>query len=94
MPRAVLQYVQRPEVTCTEISGERVLRHGKTGIGLEVDGVGFRIWRLLATRQTLESLTTALVTEYHVDEDVCAANTDAFLQYLVELDFLAMSDTA
>ncbi len=85
---------QNPDVIGAEVSGEMILLNTKTSIYLEVDDIGVRIWGLLETPRSFGALIEALRREYDVDEAVCAANTDAFLQYLAQNEFVAAGDAA
>jgi hypothetical protein len=44
--------------------------------------VGARIWELIETPQTVESLCAALIDEYDVDPATCRAEVDSFLATL------------
>jgi len=82
-------FKQNPDVVGAEVSGEMILLNTQTSVYLEIDDIGARIWALMETPRTLDALIHALLKEFDVDEAVCTANTDAFVQYLADNDFLA-----
>ncbi|QSR85440.1 PqqD family protein [Methylacidimicrobium sp. B4] len=61
-----------------------VILHTEEGIYYQLDGVGTRVWELLAEPISLEALVTALVGEFEVEEDRCSADAEALLQELLE----------
>ncbi|HEY4939803.1 MAG TPA: PqqD family protein [Rhizomicrobium sp.] len=83
---------QNTDILLAEVSGEAVLTRTATQTCLELDEIGARVWTLLAKPRTFASLIDALMSEFDVDEEVCVANTEAFLQYLTEREFLIVSD--
>jgi len=56
--------------------------------------VGARIWELIETPQTIESLCGALVAEYDVDLATCRAEVDAFLATLGQHHAIRIDDAA
>lgn len=49
-----------------------------------LDGVGGRIWELLAEASTIESLCATLAGEFEVGMDQCRADVEEFLVHLLD----------
>ena len=91
-PETCAVFRQNPDVVCADVAGETILLHGGSGASLEIDEIGRSIWDLLAVPQSLASLAKALMRAFDVDEAVCIANTEPFLQYLAGHGFLVRTD--
>ena len=59
-------------------------------IGLS--SVGARIWELIETPQTIESLCDRLVAEYEVDPATCRAEVNTFLTALGQHQAIRIDD--
>ncbi|MGN6817496.1 MAG: PqqD family peptide modification chaperone [Sphingomonas sp.] len=68
------------------VGDELVMMSAVKGNYLGLTEVGARIWELIETPRTLESLCDALVAEYDVDPATCRAEVDAFLVTLGQHD--------
>ncbi len=72
------------EAVSTMVEKSVVILHTEEGIYYQLDGVGTRVWELLAEPISLEALIAALVGEFEVEESLCSADTEALLQELLE----------
>lgn len=57
-----------------------------------LDGVGGRIWELLAAPRTLDSLCTSLMAEFDVGMDECRADVEEFVINLAEEGLIEVSN--
>ncbi len=67
-----------------KVGEELVMMSAASGNYIGLSPVAARVWELLETPQSIESLCGALVAEYEVDPETCRAEVDAFLAKLVE----------
>jgi hypothetical protein len=65
-----------------KVGDELVMMSAAKGNYIGLSSVGARIWELIETPQTAESLCDALIAEYDVDPATCRAEVDAFLTTL------------
>lgn len=65
-----------------KVGDEIVMMSASEGKYIGLNQVGARIWNLLDTPQTLESLHAALLDEFDVAPETCRAEVDAFLATL------------
>jgi hypothetical protein len=68
------------EVAASVLDGEAIMINLSSGVYYSMDGVGGLIWELIAERQRLEEIVTAMVQAY----DVSAAQARTDLERLVE----------
>lgn len=66
------------------VGEELVMMSAASGNYIGLSPVAARIWELLETPQSVESLCGTLIAEYEVDPETCRAEVDAFLAKLVE----------
>jgi hypothetical protein len=62
------------DVLFQELQGEAVLLNLKSGVYFGLDPVGTRIWQLFADHDLLTEVAQAIVAEYEVAEERCAAD--------------------
>lgn len=72
------------ESVSTEVGGSALILHAEEGIYYQLDGVGTRIWDLLAEPISLESLVAQVVGEFEVEQSQCFRDTEALLGELLE----------
>jgi hypothetical protein len=65
-----------------KVGDELVMMSAAQGNYIGLSAVGARIWELIETPQTVESLCAALIDEYDVDPATCRAEVDSFLATL------------
>jgi PqqD family protein of HPr-rel-A system len=73
------------------IDDEVVMMNSEKGMYYNLDPIGSRIWALLETPQTLESLCAQLMEEYEIDQATCQQETEEFLQSLAERGLVQMT---
>jgi len=67
-----------------DLNGEAVVLDTDSGDYFGIDGVGARIWELIATPRRVAELAETLVSEYDVDPSQCRSDLQRFLQDLSE----------
>lgn len=65
-----------------EVGDELVMMSAAKGNYIGLSPVGARIWELLETPRTIESLCDTLVSEYEVEPEICRREVDEFLATL------------
>ena len=77
-----------------KVGDELVMMSAAKGNYIGLTAVGARIWELIETPCTIESLCAALVNEYDVDPATCRAEVDAFLATLGQHHAIRIDDAA
>ena len=77
-------YCQNPAICAAELDGEVCLFNPSSATYLNLNGPASAIWNLLASAATEESIVSALLKSYAVEEGVCRAETLEFLREAVE----------
>jgi hypothetical protein len=72
------------DVVFRDMSGEGVLLNLATGTYFGLDGVGTRVWHLLAEHRSVEAVIEALLLEYEVDEQELRHDVDTLLRQCEE----------
>ena len=75
-----------------KVGDELVMMSAAKGNYIGLSSVGARIWELIETPQTAESLYDALIAEYDVDPATCRAEVDAFLATLDQHHAIRIDD--
>ena len=75
-------------VLVRELSGESVLLNLNSETYFGLDGVGTRMWAVLATSPSMEAAFDILLAEYEVEPERLRADLHTFIQKLVELGLL------
>jgi len=68
----------------SEVDGEVIALDIEKGQCYGLNGVGSRIWKLLATETTPADICDAVMAEYEVDRDTCEADVGRILRSLEE----------
>ena len=76
----------------TYIDGEVVMLSLKNGEYYGLDSIGTRIWELLEEDIMFSDIIRQLMNEFDVDEDLCLADTRAYLTQLLEKDLLIIRE--
>jgi len=77
-----------------KVGDELVMMSAAKGNYIGLSAVGARIWELIETPCTVESLCAALVNEYDVDPATCRAEVDSFLATLGQHQAIRIDDAA
>lgn len=72
------------------VGDELVMMSAAKGNYIGLSEVGARIWELIETPRTIDSLCEALVAEYDVEPETCRREVDSFLATLGEHDAVAI----
>ena len=67
-----------------KVGEEIVMMSVQKGNYIGLSPVGARVWELLETPQSLETLCTQLDKEFDVPPDVCRAEVETFIDQLVK----------
>lgn len=78
-------------VSC-DLAGESVILDMKSGKYFALDDVGTRIWQLLQSPATLESICDQLTREYDVSAERSAADVSTLLRRLVDQGLVTYAD--
>lgn len=85
LPLAANSHVIRsPDLIATEMDGDIVMMHVRSGQYFGISGVGPRLWALLEHPMTIEQMTDTIVSEYKVDEQTCRGDILIFVQALLD----------
>jgi len=76
------------------VGDELVMMSAAKGNYIGLSEVGARIWELIETPRTIESLCDTLVTEYDVDPATCRAEVDTFLATLGQHHAIRIDESA
>ena len=87
----MIYFVKNSDILSSTIDNEVVMMSSEKGMYYNLNPIGSRIWELLETPQTIESLCTQLMDEYDVDEATCKQETEEFIQSLSERGLIEMS---
>lgn len=77
-------YARTTDIIEADVGGEVVLLHTQNWQYFEFDVTGAAIWKLLHEPRGLPALVDALLSQFDVERDLCAAETKAFLDKMVE----------
>lgn len=75
-----------------KVGEEMVMMSATKGNYIGLSPVGARIWELLETPCSIESLCGALVDEYDVDPTTCRAEVDSFIATLDQHQAIRVDD--
>lgn len=77
----------------SEIDREIVALDIESGVCYGLNGIGSRIWRLLANPLSISQICSTLISEYEVAPDTCERDVVSLIQHLLEED-LVTTDTS
>jgi hypothetical protein len=85
------RFIKEKHILSSALDDEIVMMDSSQGMYYNLDPIGSRIWTLLDTQQTLESLCTNLIEDYEIDQSTCLQETEAFLQSLAERGLITIT---
>jgi hypothetical protein len=80
-----------PDQVSALIDGEVVAMRISDGVYLTLDGIGSRVWELVAEPSTFGDLCAALAAEYGVDPPTCERDVGPFLEGLCREGIVELS---
>ena len=80
--------VAAPDQVSSELAGESVILNVKTGLYYGLNQVGASIWAQIQSPKTFQELCDALVTEYDVTPENCAADIRELLQDMISAELI------
>ncbi len=83
---------RRSEPLTAPVDGELVMLDPRRGEYFGLDAIGHRVWQLLERPRTVESLCSALETEFDVTPETCRADVLAFLEQLSDAQLVELRD--
>ena len=82
----------KENVLFQESDGESVLLNLTSGVYFGLDALGTRIWQLLSDYEVLAEIAGAIVVEYDVSEERCAADLIALVAALEQNGLVTVSE--
>lgn len=79
---------QGSDPVCAEVDGEMVMMSIEKGNYYGLDGIGTRIWQLIAEPVSVSKLCEILLTEFAVDRETCEADVLKFLARMEERNLI------
>lgn len=84
-------FTKSTQILTSLIDDEVVMMSSEKGMYYNLNPIGSRIWELLDTPQTIDSLCAQLMDEYEVDEATCRQETEDFLKSLAQRGLIQTS---
>jgi hypothetical protein len=81
-----------PEQLASDLGGEVVILDLKSSQYYGLEGVGARIWDLIAAGSTVGEIEEQLLLEFDVDRERCADDLDGLLRGLVDRGLIELTD--
>ena len=75
------------------LAGEVVILDLKDGVYYELNEIGAYIWRLIQQPHSLQSVVDAILEEYDVSAQECAADVLALAENLAKVDLIEIQST-
>jgi hypothetical protein len=82
------------DVLFQELNGEGVLLNLKTGVYLGLNPLGTRIWKLFADDPSLQQVVDAIVSEFDVQREQCAADVLALVDDMRQQELVTLIPAA
>lgn len=83
--------MRSPHILASELDDEVVMMDVESGSYFSMPGPSGRIWHLLETEQTVQSISQALVAEYDVSVEKCEADVLPFVNSLFDRDLIVLA---
>ena len=81
-------YRRNADILAASVDGELVMMSIQAGNYYSIGGIGMVIWELLDQPRTLDELVDAVVADYDVERERCAADVAAFLDEILGLNLI------
>jgi hypothetical protein len=82
------RFVQNKEIIQSSIANEVVMMDVESGFYFGLNSVGSIIWSLLGSPITFDELINKLMEQFQVDRVTCEADTQNFIQQLLEKNII------
>lgn len=82
------------EQVSSDLAGESVILHLKSGVYYGLNDIGAQIWNLIQQPKTVSELRDAILQEYEVEPDQCESDILALLQDLAAAELIEVKDEA
>ena len=92
IPVSGRMYIRNKKIISAAIDTELVMMDVDKGAYFGLDGIGTRIWNLLAAPQTLSQLSDKLMAEYNVDRATCEQDIHQLLDQMQTQNLLLVAD--
>jgi hypothetical protein len=79
---------RRGTATFTRLDDELIALDPQAGVCLSLNASAARVWELIESPASIESIRRQLMTEFEVDEATCARDIGDILRRLQELDLV------
>jgi hypothetical protein len=79
---------RREGIISSQLKGKAVILDIEKETFFDLDPVGARIWELIETPHRVSDITTILLEEFDVEEDLCKRDVDEFLCRMQELKMI------
>ncbi len=83
---------RNPSILFNDFDDGLMMMDIDSGNYFDVDSVGGRIWALLESPVTLDTICESLIAEYAVDVDVCRSETIGFIEELAGKGLVTLQD--
>lgn len=87
-PTPTQTYCQKEGILFNKIDADLVLMEPASGKYFHINAIGARIWELIATPRSFESIIATLLSEYEVSREQCEAEVTPFLQNAASKGFV------
>jgi hypothetical protein len=83
-----------PQVAATVVDGQAVIVMADAGQVTVLNDVGTRIWQLSDGKRNVDEIVQTIVAEYEVTPEIAWQDVETFLQRLVDVQAIVLSDPA
>ena len=83
------KYVRSSDLVATDMDGETVMMSIERGEYYGISGVGSRVWDLLESPVTLETIVATVCAEFEVEQAACQTDMEGFLAELCEHELIS-----
>lgn len=82
------------EQVSSDLAGESVILHLKSGVYYGLNDIGAQIWNLIQQPKTVRELRDSILQEYEVEPAQCESDLLALLQDLAAAELIEVKDEA
>ncbi|MFV0294883.1 MAG: PqqD family protein [Hyphomicrobiaceae bacterium] len=85
-------FAPKSSVMSCDVGEEAVLLDAEQGLYFGLDGVGARIWQLIAEGRDVSGMVSAIVSDFDVAHDIAMRDVAAFVDELLEKGLISRLD--